>query len=289
MSNRITNNLACPLDGLPLILHIRQVVCANGHSFDVARQGYINLLPVQHKHSKHPGDSEAMVRARTEFLNSGAYAPIAAKLTAITHELIVEQQVAAYYLLDAGCGDGYYLAQLFATLQQQAIQREVTLLGLDISKPAIIAAAKRSKQITWLIASNKHPPLLPASIDCIVCMFGYPMYASFKPLLKPGGTIILVEAGPNHLLELREIIYPSVSQSPPPELAAAAAVGFTLKHESCLTYRETLASNAQIMNLLMMTPHFFRASQTGKQAAMQLNTIELTIDVVFRVLVQASV
>lgn len=288
MSKPVANILACPLDDLPLSVHTRQVMCPNGHNFDIARQGYINLLPVQHKHSKQPGDNEDMVRARTEFLNSGAYAPIANTLTTITCELCAARQGSGFALLDAGCGEGYYLTQLVSSLHQQPVQKEVTLVGLDISKPAIIAAAKRSKQITWLIASNKHLPLLPRSIDSILCLFGYPMYVSFNRVLKPGGTIIQVEAGTKHLLELRRVIYPNVNLSPPPDLTAAEAEGFVLQHELHLDYRHMLTSNAQIMNLLLMTPHFFRASQTGKHAAMQLDSIELTVDVIFRVLKRAA-
>ena len=80
MPTRTFHQLACPLDGLPLTRHDRQLLCPDGHSFDIARQGYANLLPVQHKKSRHPGDSQAMVEARVAFLDSGAYAPIAEQL-----------------------------------------------------------------------------------------------------------------------------------------------------------------------------------------------------------------
>lgn len=282
-------NLACPLDSLPLMVSEKQFVCPNGHSFDVARQSYVNLLPVQQKRSKHPGDSKEMVLARTAFLNSGAYAPIADRLNTLTLDLIAGQPGQALCLLDAGCGEGYYLEQLLHSLQQSQVRQDVALIGLDISKPAILAAARRSKQITWLIASNKQPPLLAGSVDIIFCLFGFPLYESFKTLLKPAGKIILVESGPEHLLELRTIIYPSVSQAPPPALTAAETAGFFLRDASHLSYQCTLASNAQIMNLLTMTPHYFRASHEGKLAVTQLDTIAITIDVVFRVLEQRAV
>ena len=73
------HNLACPIDGARLEVHEKQLICENGHVFDIARQGYVNLLPVQHKRSKQPGDSKAMVLARTHFLNSGIYEAIANK------------------------------------------------------------------------------------------------------------------------------------------------------------------------------------------------------------------
>jgi len=286
MTITTATTLACPLDGLPLIANGKQMACSNRHCFDVAHQGYINLLPVQHKRSKNPGDSTEMILARTSFLNAGSYAPIAAKLNLLTHKIIAATAELELCLLDAGCGEGYYLTHLLPSLQQPQIQKKITLIGLDISKPAILAAAKRSKQITWLIASNRQPPVLPASVDIIFCVFGFPLFDSFQKLLKPGGKIILVEAGPEHLIELRNIVYPTVNKAPPPDLSVAEAAGFSLCEQAGLTYLSKIDSNAQIMNLLYMTPHYYRASHAGKQSASQLSTIEITVDVVFRVLEQ---
>jgi 23S rRNA (guanine745-N1)-methyltransferase len=286
MTITTATTLACPLDGLPLIANGKQVACSNRHCFDVAHQGYINLLPVQHKRSKNPGDSTEMILARTAFLNGGSYAPIADTLNLLTHKIIAATAELELCLLDAGCGEGYYLTHLLPSLQQPQIQQKITLIGLDISKPAILAAAKRSKQITWLIASNRQPPVLPGTVDIIFCLFGFPLFDSFKIPLKPGGKIILVEAGPEHLIELRNIVYPTVNKAPPPDLSAAEAAGFSLCDQAGLTYLSKIDSNAQIMNLLYMTPHYYRASHAGKQSASQLSTIEITVDVVFRVLEQ---
>lgn len=278
------NNLACPLDGLPFSVSEKQLVCPSGHSFDVARQGYINLLPVQQKRSKNPGDSQEMIDARTAFLNTDVYSPIADKFNDISYELISGNQHQEICLLDAGCGEGYYLEHLLRYLDLKAISQDVSFIGLDISKPAVIAAAKRNKQITWLVASNKQPPILTGTVDILFCLFGFPVYDSFRKLLKPGGKIILVEAGPEHLIELRNIIYPIVNKSEPVELSLAEKAGFDLSAESSLTYKTGSIQHSQIMNLLCMTPHLYRASNEGKQAVSQLDTIDLTVDVVFRVL-----
>ena len=281
-------NLSCPLDGLPLSVGERQWLCQNGHSFDVARQGHVNLLPVQHKRSKDPGDSPEMIQARTAFLNSGAYAAIAEHLNEMIHTLITTLTGHEVCVLDAGCGEGYYLEKLLLYLQQAQGAVDVSLVGLDISKPAILSASKRSKQITWLVASNRQPPLIAGSVDLILCLFGFPLYESFSKLLRPGGRIILVESGPEHLLELRNIIYPTVNIAPPPALDEAEAAGFALCDQSELSYTVRLDSNSQVMNLLYMTPHYYRASHEGKQAAHQLEAIELTVDVAFRVLEHRS-
>jgi len=277
-------NLACPLDGLPLNVNDKQLACPSGHSFDVARQGYINLLPVQQKRSKNPGDSKEMIVARTAFLNTGVYTPIADKFDEISYELITGCKSEDICLLDAGCGEGYYLEHLLHYLDHKRIKQGVSFIGLDISKPAILAAAKRSKHITWLVASNKQPPVLPDTVDVIFCLFGFPVYDSFRKLLKPDGKIILVEAGPEHLIELRNIIYPTVNKSDPPDMSSAEQSGFGLIDESSLTYQTGSIPNSEIMNLLCMTPHLYRASKEGKQAVSQLDRIDLTVDVVFRVM-----
>src|SRR5690554_7386318 len=110
MSAAAFTTLACPLDGDPLYRSDGTWRCAAGHSFDIARQGYVNLLPVQQKRSRNPGDSKEMVAARTQFLNTGIYEPIAQKVTELVRPLL--QQDRPLRLLDAGCGEGYYLDYL---------------------------------------------------------------------------------------------------------------------------------------------------------------------------------
>ena len=141
------NNLSCPLDGVRLEFRDKQLVCSNGHSFDVARQGHVNLLPVQHKRSKNPGDTKEMVSARFRFLKTGIYAPIAKRLAEITFSQISGDKYIC--LLDAGCGEGYYFDYVFNALKDKEGDRTLSFIGLDISKPAIFEAAKRNKRITW--------------------------------------------------------------------------------------------------------------------------------------------
>lgn len=276
------NNLACPLDGAPFGSYGKTLRCADGHGFDEARQGYVHLLPVQHKRSREPGDSPAMVDARTRFLDAGFYRPISERL----NTLALEHLPAAEHLcvVDAGCGDGYYLVNFFAALLAHGGATSATLIGLDIAKPAILAATRRNKQITWLVASNRNPAIMPNSVDMIFCMFGFPDYAAFRHILKPGGIVVLVEAGSEHLLELRKIIYPEVRKSPPPPLDKAEQQGFALAQTSELRFQTDTLHREQIADLLVMTPHLYRATREGKEAAAKLESIQLTVDVVFRVL-----
>ncbi len=276
------DNLACPIDGERLEFHEKQLVCVNGHTFDLARQGYVNLLPVQHKRTKHPGDSKEMVSARSRFLNSGIYAPIANKLAEIT--FLYLNDIKNFCLMDAGCGEGYYLDYVFNHLKIKNGCADLSFVGLDISKSAIVEAAKRNKQISWIVGTNRQPPIEPTSVDIILCVFGFQSFEGFYKILKSGGKIVLVEPGPDHLKELREIIYTEVKKSQPQDLSYLKQMGFSLLDRRLLQFKTGAINNEQIKNLLLMTPHFYRATKEGREAAANLKKLDLTVDIVFRVL-----
>ncbi len=280
------SNLACPIDGERLDLHEKQLVCKNGHSFDVSRQGYVNLLPVQHKRSKEPGDSKEMVIARTEFLNSGFYEPVADKLTEMLLARLLDNHSSLQEacLLDAGCGEGYYLDFIFNSLKFKDFNSKLSLIGLDISKPAIASAAKRNNKISWIVGTNRQPPVLENSVDIILCVFGFQNFAGFRKILKADGKIILVDPGADHLKELREIIYNDPKITEAPGSCLAEENGLRVSDEQSLLYKTTINNNEQIKNLLLMTPHFYRANKTGREVALELQEIDITVEMVFRVL-----
>lgn len=264
--------LACPLDGMPLHCHGSTWRCPAGHSFDIASQGYANLLPVQQKRSRDPGDSKEMVAARRRFLNAGHYQPIAAAVSrAALAELAANATISC---LDAGCGEGYYLRQLAAAPGEG---QTLAVLGLDISKWAVLSAAKQDKRPNWLVGSNANLPVLPATLDLILCMFGFPVYGEFARVLKPGGVLLQVDAGPDHLRELREIIYPSLKPERPAESLVPAGFGWL----STETVRFPLAIDGAevIADLLAMTPHLYRASAEGRARAAALTALAVTVDV----------
>jgi 23S rRNA (guanine745-N1)-methyltransferase len=270
--------LCCPLDKLALRQQDTRLQCANGHSFDIARQGYVNLLGPGDKRSRDPGDSSEMVAARRAFLNSGHYEPLAHRVAALVRPLTGTGSV----IVDAGCGEGYYLQQLCAKLPASRLSAP-TLIGFDISRPAVQAATRRCAA-TWLVASNRNIPLAPGSADCLLSLFGFPVFESFRALLRDGGTLLAVNAGPQHLIELREIIYPSVRHSASMVTQQASAAGFSIGDTSTLQFQTMPLGQAQIHQLLSMTPHLFRASRAGKERAAQLDNFRVTVDVVFQLL-----
>ncbi|MGB3288277.1 MAG: methyltransferase domain-containing protein [Burkholderiaceae bacterium] len=264
--------LACPLDGATLHRRGNAWQCVSGHSFDIAGQGYTHLLPVQKKRSRDPGDSKEMVASRRRFLDSGVYDPIA---QAANRMILTDASPdAGLACLDAGCGEGHYLRRLAA---DAAPGMTLSLAGLDISKWAVQSAAKRDKRMTWLVGSNANLPLESGSLDWILCMFGFPVYAEFARVLKPGGRLLQVDAGEDHLQELRRIIYPVLKAER--KNHSAEPPGFRCASSEALNYRLDLTSEQQIADLLAMTPHLYRASAEGLAQLRTLTRLSVTVDV----------
>ena len=252
--------LLCPVCGQALQRETGCWKCDHRHSFDVARQGYVNLLTVDRKHAKHPGDTKEQVAARKAFLDAGYYAPIAQTVCRLLTPL------APKAVLDAGCGEGYYLTNLQAALPQ------AEYAGIDISKDAVRFAAVRNKNALWLTGTAAALPFPAESFDAVLSMFALTVEGEFARVLRPGGHYLQVIAGADHLMGLKTVIYPEILRKEKnlhPELP-----GFALKHTETLEFSFSVEGNAQVQNLLSMTPHFWRISKEGAQRLAALDRLE---------------
>ena len=259
--------LLCPVCGLPLTKADRLWQCEKNHCFDIARQGYVNLLTVDKKHARHPGDTKEQVAARKEFLDGGFYAPIAETVRKLIAPLSPKT------VLDAGCGEGYYLTKL----QEQLPEAEFA--GIDISKDAVRFAAVRNKNALWLTGTAAALPFPDNSFDCVLSMFALTVEQEFARVLRQGGHYLQVIAGEDHLMGLKQIIYPEILRKEKnlhPDFA-----GFHLCNTKTLKFSFTLDSNNQVQNLLSMTPHFWRISKEGAERLNQTDTLTDTAQVVF--------
>lgn len=239
----------CPLCGEVLQKAERSFYCPNRHSFDIARQGYVNLLPVQNKRSLNPGDTKEQVLSRREFLDGGFYAPIRDALCRMAENL-------SGPVLDVGCGEGYYSSRLAETMGAE-------LVGLDISKEAVRFAAGRYKQARWLCASAARLPVKDQSVGLLTSLFAVTLPEEFLRVLRPDGAFIQVLAAPDHLLGLKNIIYPSLTEKP--KDTAPELPGFTLEHSENVKFSFTVEGK-QVQNLLSMTPHVYRISKEGAES-----------------------
>jgi 23S rRNA (guanine745-N1)-methyltransferase len=238
----------CPLCQQPLDRQERVWACPNRHSFDVAREGYVNLLPVQYKHSREPGDSAEMVRARREFLEAGHYQPLREELLSLLRPL------GAASLLDIGCGDGYYTSVLG--------NAAADVTGLDIAKPAIQAAAKRSAGtlggITWLVGSSAHLPFADAALDLVCSLFTPLNVPEMRRVLTPKGHVLIGTPASDHLWSIRERLFDEVRPHEPDKFLAEFGEDFVLVQRRELAFPLSL-TQAALRQLLAMTPYAWKA------------------------------
>lgn len=268
----------CPLDGLRLEVGARTLTCAGGHSFDVSAQGYVNLLPVQFKASRDPGDSRPMVDARRRVLDAGLFDPLANAAARIVGDHMASGGHEAL-LVDAGCGDGFYTARLASALPQP----NPLVLGIDISKWAVSAAAKRHRHIAWAVASNKRLPVRRGSAAMITSLFGFETWQVWAGLQSSGQLVMVVDPGPLHLIELREIIYESVRTHDAPRNESALASGYSLIAESGVRFGAVAEGGGILGDILEMTPHGHKITAAARASVHSLDRLELTIDALIRV------
>ena len=219
-------SFSCPLCHQPLSREKNSYICPQRHQFDMAKEGYVNLLPVQHKRARDPGDSAEMMQARRAFLDAGHYQPLRDAIVGQLRERLDEKAAA---VLDIGCGEGYYTHAFADALP------EITTFGLDVSKVAIKAAAKRYPQVTFCVASSHRLPFSDTSMDAII---------------------------PRHLMELKGLIYNEVHLHAP---HAEQLKGFTLQQSDELCYLMRLRGDEAVA-LLQMTPFAWRAKPEVWQA-----------------------
>ena len=196
MISNVSHLLKCPVCGATMQTdadaRVFRCTGARVHCYDVARSGYLNLTS--------PGDGEGdlkeAIRARTLFLNGGYYAPLSDEINRILEEYCADA------VLDAGCGEGYYTNRM---------GRERHVLGVDLSRAGVDAAAKFAKQsgtgASFAVGSIFKLPVQDASVDAVTNLFAPCSENEFSRVLKPGGLLVLVGAGERHLLGLKQVIY----------------------------------------------------------------------------------
>ena len=266
------NHLRCPICHSTLLPEGSGVTCSQNHSFDRARQGYLNLLPSHRKRSADPGDNKLMVNARNRFLDLGCYSKPASQLANKARQLLKEHGDNEQTMLDAGCGEGYYTALTHNQLQ------DTETYGLDISKNAVQACCRRNKTINWLVASVSDMPIADNSMNIIISIFSRIDWSEFSRVLKPGGSVLVLGPGENHLLELRQTIYGEVrsyeTDKPLKDLPE------NIHPESVVSVQDQfqLESQQAIQDLLAMTPHYWHIKPEQRERLEKLNTLTCSLD-----------
>lgn len=234
--------------------------CENRHQFDFAKEGYVNLLLVQNKKSKQPGDNLDMVQARRAFFSTDHYHFLRQEIANLIS--LSSPQT----LLDLGCGEGFY-THLFANELP-----ECDVYGLDISKSAVKYAAKRYKEANFSVASAKQAPFADESMDCVVTVFAPVFEQELQRLVRSTGKVILVNPGPKHLFELKSLIYPEVNLHTHPDTPA----GFKLVKHHELKKRIEIKTEI-IEHLIQMTPFAWKFKESHYDALEQKQSHTITL------------
>ena len=260
----------CPICGGALEQETRRLVCPQGHSYDLAREGYVHLLPANRKHSDNHGDDREMVQARTRFLDGGWYAPLREALC----ELALSAEQDAPVLLDAGCGEGYYTAALSGA----AAARGGRTAGVDLSKFAVKKAAKRCPAAEIAVASSYHLPVPDETVDCLVNCFSPLAAEEFRRVLRRGGQFFYVVPGPRHLWELKCLLYDVPYEN---EERIETYEGFSLEQAAPVETCFTLPTAEEVQALFHMTPYTWK---TPRESVEKLASVErLTVTAQFRI------
>ena len=188
--------LACPLCRAPLrVVGGQALLCKKKHCFDIARQGYVNLIP--NKSAAYPPE---LFAHRRRIYGDGFYAPFAQRLDAVLDSFCSAETPV---LLDAGCGEGYYARTLRA-------HAPCVKLAFDISKDAVLLAARQGKEALWMVAELDNIPVRSGAADVVLNILTPAHYAEFARVLRPGGLVVKVVPGSDYLAELRALAGPQL-------------------------------------------------------------------------------
>lgn len=255
------NVFSCPICRKKLDISGKSYSCPNGHSFDVARSGYVNFLLSKHGGGVH-GDNKLMVRARREFLEKGYYFPLCQRVSSLAAEIVKSGDV----ILDAGCGEGYYTSELKEKIDQSNIA--VKICGIDISKTAVEFAAKRKSGIDFAVASVFDIPVGDESCDILLTMFAPYCGEEYFRVLKNGGFMIMAIPSENHLWELKKSIYDTPYKN---DVKDYELENFEFLKSERVSFIINITEKEDIQSLFSMTPYYYK---TGKKEQERLNYLE---------------
>lgn len=272
MNNEI---LLCPVCKEKLIKDASNKTyrCQNNHSYDIAKEGYVNLLISNQKNSKNPGDSKEMVLSRVEFLSMDYYKPISDKINEMIVECLGTDNNKNFNIMDLGCGEGYYLTNLKNYMDNKNIK--ANYYGIDVSKEAVKYASKTNKECVWAVGNNFHIPAECKSVDCILSVFSPIDINECNRVLKDDGVFVRVLPRTNHLIQLRNIIYSEVHLNE--KVYKASDEENEYIKESNVTFDINL-NKEEILSLLKMTPHYWKSTAENKEKLELYESLVITID-----------
>ena len=281
----MTSILQCPVCRELTVRSETGCQCAHKHTFDAARQGYINFLLAHKKHSKEPGDNKDMIQSRRRFLDRGHYDRISDGINeAIVGALPGPESGRVCNVLDAGCGEGFYLKRLKESLgRSDRDPASFHYYGVDISKYAVQRATQRDRTMNWFVASIIDLPFTQSSLDIVLNVFSPLNFPEFSRILTDTGKLVIAHPGPRHLNGLREVIYPVAKEHDESDMVEQAKGLFALSNRTRVNYPLELTGSGEIMDLLAMTPYFWNIDLSTRSRVEALDRLSLDVDVMISV------
>lgn len=263
--------LICPVCKGHLTQKDKALVCENNHSYDISKYGYVNLMRSQKSSKKRHGDDKLMLKSRHNFLEKGYYKPLLETLTA---EVLKKSDGRNITVLDVGCGEGYYTANIKKSVEG------CDMYGIDISKDALIYANKRDKSISLAVASCSEIPIESGSCDVVLNIFSPTNVTEYSRVLKSDGMLIRAVPLENHLFGLKSEIYDEPYKN---KSESVKLENFRISDYKEIKYTLRLDNSEDIISLFKMTPYYYKTSRDD-QAKLESKT-ELETEIEFGVIV----
>lgn len=271
--------LKCPLCHSHMLLRASStLVCKqNHHSFDIARQGYVNVLTraVKSQYSKK------LFLARSDLLvNSDFFGPLTSALIDVI-EVNMSPQIIAnhpFIILDSGCGEGSHLTAVCEFLKKKT-EQEILGVGIDLSKEGIMLASRKSDREMWLVADLANVPFMDQQVHVILNILSPANYAEFHRLLRDDGLVIKVVPRPKYLQELRQYFYAKDKQNPYSNVETVTHFKrhFSYVKQVSIQYTRIIEQD-DLKSLVNMTPLLWTSSSDQVTKFLERESQEITID-----------
>ncbi|MBR5307757.1 MAG: methyltransferase domain-containing protein [Clostridia bacterium] len=266
----MNRTLICPKCKSPLTQTENTLKCGNNHCYDIAKQGYVNLVLGS---SKGSGDDKAMCQSRHKFHSEDYYNCLSRRLS----EICIQNNCKS--VLDAGCGEGYYLRMLRDAYVNQDKSFH-SLCGIDLAKEAVALGAKLEKQIPeehrieYAVAGIFDMPIADNSVDCLLSVFAPVPDKEAMRVLKKDGIMLVVSPGEKHLEGLKSAVYENIYDN---ETAQKDFEGFTLYNREYVGDTITVQGE-NIINLFHMTPYYWKTSEKDAEKLNSLSKLTTKIE-----------
>ena len=252
--------------------------CQNRHTYDEAKEGYVNLLLAQHKKSKNPGDNDEMIKSRQAFLNKGYYSFLSSEIVKI---IASTKEEFNQNILDVGCGEGYYMDEVKKASKKA--NQNLSLCGIDISKTAVKLAGKRKMDALISVSSAYNLPFFDNTFNTIVSVFSPILASEIERLLKnKNSQIIMVGPAEEHLKGLTTHIYDKVLPHKGNYSVLDDEKSFILEKQIEIK-EEITVKKEDILDLLRMTPYYWQTTVEIKDKILDLDELKTIIHFYIRV------